>query len=103
MLHRQKKKSGSLGVVGLPPCFFLCLCLSDGLSMSSRKESNGIQVKNLGNAGDRPIPNPVRTFQEGFAKYRKSLATNSVSHKSPDGISAPIRNVCDQLTACGPV
>jgi ATP-dependent RNA helicase DDX43 len=38
-----------------------------------RKDNNNVQVKNFGDATDRPIPKPVRTFEEGFAKYPEIL------------------------------
>ncbi|XP_062506674.1 probable ATP-dependent RNA helicase DDX43 [Corticium candelabrum] len=38
-----------------------------------RKENNNIKVQNLGNSKDRLIPNPVRTFSEGFGSYSEIL------------------------------
>jgi len=37
---------------------------------TSRAENNNITVADLSGL-DRPIPNPVRTFEEAFKHYRK--------------------------------
>ena len=37
-----------------------------------RSKNNKIQVKNLHEKGEGTIPNPVVTFEEAFAPYRKS-------------------------------
>ena len=40
-----------------------------------RSDNNKITVENYGETvQDRPIPNPVRTFAEAYADYRKFLS-----------------------------
>ena len=40
-----------------------------------RLDNNNIMVENYGeNVQDRPIPKPVRTFDEAYGEYRKSLS-----------------------------
>lgn len=51
-----------------------------------RSDNNKITVENYGETvQDRPIPNPVRTFGEAYADYRKFLSFVKVNRRNTHG------------------
>lgn len=51
-----------------------------------RSDNNKITVENYGETvQDRPIPNPVRTFGEAYADYRKFLSFVKVNLRNAHG------------------
>jgi hypothetical protein len=56
------------------------------LVVSFSKENNNIMVYNLAEGGG-PIPNPIRTFEQGFQHYRKLYFSGALVHRLSDIIA----------------